>query len=315
MDALLDEPLVGQLVSAANRPQDRRGGHSDVLEPELRMTVGEGVGVVGVLGQAQSGGVVVDQEQGRQTTVAIEQMAVEQHEVRVVRARDEPLLPVEQVVARGGVTHGGGRQGPGVGTCLDLGDRVAAGPLAAQRGVQISPTLVRVTVEQGVVWRGHVGPQAARDLPKLLVDKDLLQGGPALPTEGFGHRATVQVGGNGGAPELLCLRHRHPSTVELKLGFKRLEQLADVGAGTSLEVEFGGAEGQVHDADGDGRHGRRAISSRSAQRRQRAPYVGQSPTVTARGSCGARDSLLAGGQPPNVRRRRSNSSSSISPRA
>ena len=63
VDALLDEPGVGQLVGLADATEDGRVGHAHVLERELRVPVGERVGVVGVGQDAQAGRVVVDQEQ------------------------------------------------------------------------------------------------------------------------------------------------------------------------------------------------------------------------------------------------------------
>ena len=87
MDALLDEPLVGQLVGPADPAEDRRRRHAHVAEHELGMPVGEGVGVVRVVLDLQAGRVVVDQEQGRAARLAVDDVAVEDHEVGVVRDR------------------------------------------------------------------------------------------------------------------------------------------------------------------------------------------------------------------------------------
>ena len=66
VDALLDEPLVGQLVGPAHPAEDGRRRDADVLEDELRVPVGEGVHVVGIVLDPDPGHVVVDEEQRRQ---------------------------------------------------------------------------------------------------------------------------------------------------------------------------------------------------------------------------------------------------------
>ena len=106
MDPLLDEPLVGQLVRPPDTAQHGRGRHPDVGQHELRVAVGERVGVVGVVAHDDAGRVVVDQEERRQVLVAIDDRAVEDHEVGVVGAGHEPLLAVEDVLA------GRARRGP-----------------------------------------------------------------------------------------------------------------------------------------------------------------------------------------------------------
>ena len=65
VEPLLDEPLVGQLVGLAHSAQHRVGRDADVAQHELRVAVGERVGVVRVAGLRQAGRVVVDEEQRR----------------------------------------------------------------------------------------------------------------------------------------------------------------------------------------------------------------------------------------------------------
>ena len=115
MDPLLDEPLVRQLVGLPHPAEDRGRRHPDVLEHELRMAIGERVHVVGVVLQRHAGRVVVDEEEGRQPLVAVDHDAVEDHEIGVVGAGDEPLLAVEDVVAGCRVPHRGRRERSGVG--------------------------------------------------------------------------------------------------------------------------------------------------------------------------------------------------------
>ena len=106
------------LVSSSARPIPPRiadAGHADVLEHELRVPVGERVGVVRVVLERHAGRVVVDEEERRQPRVAVDDEAVEDHEVGVVRAGDEPLLAVEDVLAGRGVADGRRRERPGVG--------------------------------------------------------------------------------------------------------------------------------------------------------------------------------------------------------
>ena len=107
VDPLLDEPLVGQLVGPADPAEDGRGRDADVGQHELRVPVGERVGVVGVVLDHDAGRVVVDQEERRQSLLAVDDEAVEDHEVGVVGPGDEPLLAVEDVLAGRGVADRG----------------------------------------------------------------------------------------------------------------------------------------------------------------------------------------------------------------
>ena len=65
VDALLDEPLVGQVVRPPDAAEDRRRRDAHVGQHELRVAVGERVRVVGVVLDDDAGRVVVDQEQRR----------------------------------------------------------------------------------------------------------------------------------------------------------------------------------------------------------------------------------------------------------
>ena len=282
MDALLDEPFVGQLVGRTNVPQDRRRGHANVLEHELRVTVGERVHVVGIVLDAEAGRVVVDQEQGRQAAVAIDHVAVEDHEVRVVRPGDEPLLAVEDVVAAGRVPDGGGLQGPRVGARRVLGDRIAARALAAHRWVEIAGFLRRVAMDEGVVRPGDVGPQAAGPLPQLLMDQHLVHRRPALPTQRHRERTAMQSRLDRGPPDRRAPVARHVPTGLLEFDLARLEDLADEGASARLEFELGRRQGQVHAAkdasrrcastDGVAGRGTRVGRRTGVQGGARAPY-------------------------------------------
>ena len=95
VDALLDEPLVAQLIGRADRPEPGGVRHADVLERELWMPVGERVRVVRIGRHPNARRLVVDEEQRRQASIAVGHMGVEDHEVGVVGAGDEPLLAVE----------------------------------------------------------------------------------------------------------------------------------------------------------------------------------------------------------------------------
>ena len=139
------------LVSSSASPMPPRiadGRHADVLEDELRVAIGERVRVVGVVLDPQAGRVVVDQEEGRLALAAVEQMAVEDHEVGLVgRAGHEPLLAVQDVLAGRRVADGGGGQRPRVGAGARLGDGVGAEALAAQARLEVAPTLLVVHVD------------------------------------------------------------------------------------------------------------------------------------------------------------------------
>ena len=170
MDAFLHEPLVGQLVRAPYPTEHRRLRDADVLQHELGMPVRERVRVVRVVLEREAGRVVVDQEQGREAELLVDDEAVEDHEVRVIRAGDEPFLTVEQVLPGGGVADGGRAEGASIGAGLVLRDRVTPGALAAQARVEIAPALLSVGMDQHVVRARDVRPEAAGGLPELLVD-------------------------------------------------------------------------------------------------------------------------------------------------
>src|SRR5258707_995253 len=70
VDPLLDKPFVRQRFGLPPPTQDRASRHPDILEDELRVTIRERVGVVGVVGQPHAGPVVVDEEERRQACVA-----------------------------------------------------------------------------------------------------------------------------------------------------------------------------------------------------------------------------------------------------
>ena len=89
------------------------------------MAVGEGVGVVGVGQDAQARRVVVDQEEGRASRLAIRGEGVEDHEVGVIGACHEPLLAVQDPLVPSRIADGGGADAPGVRSGLGLGDRIA----------------------------------------------------------------------------------------------------------------------------------------------------------------------------------------------
>ena len=144
MDPLLDEPLVGQLVGPPDPAEHGRRRDADVGQHELGMPVGEGMGVVRVVLDDHPGRVVVDQEERRPTLVPVDDEAVEDHEVRVVRPGHEPLLAVEHVLAGRRVADGRRPQRARVGAGAILGDRVAPRALATERRLEVAPALVRV---------------------------------------------------------------------------------------------------------------------------------------------------------------------------
>ncbi len=194
MDPLLDEPLVCQRVGLPHRAQHRGRWHPDVVEDELRVAVGERVHVVRVVLQRHARRVVIDEEERRQPFVAVDHDAVENHEIGVVGACDEPLLAVEDVVPGGLVSHRGRRERSGVGAGGLLGDGVAAGPLAAERGIEVPLALLRRRVDQRVVGAGDVRPEPTRDLAQLLMNDHLLQDRPALATDLPRQRAALKSG-------------------------------------------------------------------------------------------------------------------------
>ena len=159
------------------------------------MPVGERVHVVGVVLEGHAGRVVVDEEERRPTLVAVDDEAVEDHEVGLVgRPGHEPLLAVQDVLAGRRVADGGGRQGPRIGAGAGLGDGVAAEALAAQRRLQVAPALLGVAVDERVVGARDERPRPAGRLAELLVDEDLLDGRPALAAGLDRQRAADQPG-------------------------------------------------------------------------------------------------------------------------
>ena len=256
MDPLLDEPLVGQLVGPADAAEHGRRRDPDVGQHELGMPVGEGVGVVRVVLDDHPGRVVVDQEEGRPALVAVDDEAVEDHEVGVVRPGHEPLLAVEDVLAGRRVADGGRAERARVRAGAVLGDRVAPRALAPERRVEVAPALLRVRVEQDVVGARDVRPQAAGRLAELLVDQDLLEHGPALPAGLDRERPALQPRLDGGRPDRVAPVARDVPAGPLEFDLARLEDVAHERAGARLELELGGREGQVHRAK-DAAPGRR----------------------------------------------------------
>ena len=216
------------------------------------MPVGKRVRVVGVVLHAHAGGVVVDQEEGRQPLAALQDDAVEDHEVGVVRTRDEPLLAVEHPLAGGAVKNRRRGEVAGVGARGVLGDRVAAGALAAQTRIEVPPPLLRVAMDQRVVATRNVRPQTARHLPELLVDEHLLEHAPALAAELLRERAAVQVRLDRRATEVVAPVAGHTPVGALELDFARLQDVTDEPPGTVLELELGRRQRQVHGAAEDG---------------------------------------------------------------
>src|SRR5204862_2290969 len=72
VDALLDEPLAGQLEAAAELAEDVLAWHRRLRERELGMAVREVVREVRVIGHLDAGRVLVDEEEGRAAVVAVD---------------------------------------------------------------------------------------------------------------------------------------------------------------------------------------------------------------------------------------------------
>src|SRR5215218_9101718 len=87
--ALLDEPVPGQLVALADPAEHRVLPHADVLEAELRVLVDERVHVARDAPDGHAGGVLVDQEERRGPLGQHHRQ--HDHVVRGVAHRDEPL--------------------------------------------------------------------------------------------------------------------------------------------------------------------------------------------------------------------------------
>ena len=253
MEALLDEPLVGQVVGLPHPAEHRVGRDADVGQHELRVAVGEGVGVVGVVGQLEARGAVVNEEQRREALAVAQHVAVEDHEVGVGRAGHEPLLAVEHPLAGGGVEDGGRRERPGVRALARLRDRVRAVALAAEARVQVAGALLRRAVDERVVGPGDERPQAAGRLAQLLVDDDLLDRGPALAASAAWQAAAVEPEVDGDPLQLLGRRVVEAS-VALELRLERLEVVDDVGSGAIAELGLGRGGREVHGGEsGEGR--------------------------------------------------------------
>ena len=246
MDALLDEPLVGELVGLADTAEDGPGRDPHVLEDELRVPVGEGVHVVRIVLDPDAGHVVVDEEERREVAIAVDDVGVEDHEVGVVGAGDEPLLAVEHVLAGRRIADGGRADRPRIGASAVLGDGVAARALAAHGRVEVAASLVRVRVDQHVVRPRDVRPEATRRLAELLVDEDLVEHGPALAAELHGEVAAVEARLDGRAPDRITPVPRDLPVRALELELLRLQHVLDEPAGARLQLELGRGQGEVH---------------------------------------------------------------------
>ena len=220
------------------------------MEYELRVPVGEGVGVVGVVLEDEAGRVVVDEEQGREARIAVNDEAVEDHEIGIVGARHEPLLAVEQVVTGRRVPDGDGPQRASIRPRAVLGDGIAPRALAAKARFEVATALVGVGVEQDVVGARHVRPQAAGRLPELLVDEDLFDGRPTLAAGLDGERSAVEARVDRGAPDRVAPIARDAAVGAFELDLARLEDVPHERPGARLELELGGAEGEVHRGQG-----------------------------------------------------------------
>ena len=246
MDALFDEPLVGQRVGLAHAAQDLGLGHAHTVEAELRVAIDEGVGVVGVADDRQTRRVVVDEEERRPTLFALDGQGVEDHEVAVVGPGHEPLLAVEHPLAGGRVTHGGRLDRASVGPGAGLGDGIAARALAAQARLEVAPALLRIAVHEDVVGIGHEGPQAAGHLAVLLVDDDLLGDRPALAAVLARERATREPGLDAQAPELARLRRRQSTTGAFDVALERLQDLDHEAPRALAQGRLGRSQGELH---------------------------------------------------------------------
>ena len=147
VDALLDEPLVRQLVRPADAAEDRRRRSPDVAQDELRVAVGEGVGVARVMAPRHARRVVVDEEQRRPPLATGHDVAVEDHEVGVRRPRDEPFLAVQDVFPGRPVLHSRRFEASRVRSGTGLGDRVAPVPLTAQARLEVAPALLLAVMD------------------------------------------------------------------------------------------------------------------------------------------------------------------------
>ena len=284
VDAFLDEPLVGEVVGLADAAEDRRGRHADVGQDELRVAVGEGVHVRRVVGEGDARRVVVDEEQRWPALLAIDHVAVEDHEIGVGRAGHEPFLAVEDVVARRAVVHGGRFERASIRPGAGLGDGVAAVALAAQARFEVAAPLVGVAMDQRVVAARDEAPEAARHLAELLVDQDLLEQRPALAADLLREAAAVEAGVDGLRLDVSGDVGVEAAAGGLEPDLERLEDLAREPPRSILERELVRAQRQVHRGQ-DGARGGTAPPRCSRARdagKGRGP-VGDRPSVSPAG--------------------------------
>ncbi len=76
----------------------------------------------------------------------------------------------------------------------------------------------------------------------------------------------MEVGRDRGLPEAAADLRSEPSTGPLELDLERLQDLGHVLPRPCLELELGGAEGQVHPNDGDARSAGPTATSRATER-------------------------------------------------
>ena len=167
-----------QLFAPADPADDRVRRHLDRVEADRRVAVRVAVGEARFVDDLDALGVGLDQEQGRQPLVALEQVRHHDQDRGDVAGGDEPLLAVQHVAA--GARLGGRGDPRRVRAGVALGHRVGVAELAAQGGAEVALGLLGAGVGPDVVGVRDVPVDRVGAAAELLGDQRPLLQRPAL---------------------------------------------------------------------------------------------------------------------------------------
>ena len=247
VDALLDEPGVLPLAAAADLagPAEYRALRDDAVEAVGRVPVREDVGEQRVVNDLDAGARQVDQKQRGQQVASVEDVGHHDQEVRMVAARDEPLLTADAKAALDALRDCLDARGIGAG--VTLGDGVGIGTFAGQGRAQVRLDLLGRAERQHVVAAAHQPPEAVRNASELLVDDDVLHHLPALSAVLGGMVTSDQLELTGQPTDLRLYVVGHAAAGLLGRYLVR-DQGVGKAAGPRAQILLLRGEGEVHGA-------------------------------------------------------------------
>ena len=189
------------------------------------MAVRIGVRERRIVDELDAVGAWLDQKQGRQALVTVDDVGDDDQHARDVARGHEPLLTDDPipVAGRDRDRRDPRRIGPGLG----LGHRVRVAALAAQRRRHVALELLGRRVGPDVVDIGHVPVQAVGAAAELLVDEEPLEHRPALAAALHVDPAAVQPGGDRLALDLVDRLDRQPPQRQLGRNLERDQHVFD----------------------------------------------------------------------------------------